>query len=313
MQDDVQFKRLGLIVTDEQHRFGVEQRTSLLNKGNEPHMLVMSATPIPRTMSLIFYGDLDISIIDTLPNGRQPIQTFLIDSDIRKRAYNYIRDHLDQGRQGYIVCPMVEENETVDLASAVKYYEDISENDFKNYKVGLLHGKMKPKEKDAVMKAFSEGEIQLLVSTTVIEVGIDVPNAVIMLIENAERFGLSQLHQLRGRIGRGKHASTCILLSDHKGETNQRLKFMCNTTDGFKVADEDLRLRGPGDFLGKRQHGLPELKIADLSEDMELFRLAGNAAKELHSTDPKLLLSQNAPLKAHISALFKTAKQYGYN
>ncbi len=313
LQEDVQFKNLGLIVTDEQHRFGVEQRTSLLNKGNEPHMLVMSATPIPRTMSLIFYGDLDISIIDSLPKGRQPIQTFLIDSNIRKRAYNYIRDHLGQGRQGYIVCPMVEENETVDLASAVKYYEDISENDFKNYKVGLLHGKMKPKEKDAVMKAFSEGEIQLLVSTTVIEVGIDVPNAVIMLIENAERFGLSQLHQLRGRIGRGNHASTCILLSDHKGETNQRLKFMCSTTDGFKVADEDLRLRGPGDFLGKRQHGLPLLKIADLSEDMELFRLAGNAAKELYSTDPKLLMPENAPLKAEISSLFKTAKQYGYN
>lgn len=313
LQEDVQFKCLGLIVTDEQHRFGVEQRTSLLNKGNEPHMLVMSATPIPRTMSLIFYGDLDISIIDSLPKGRQPIQTFLINSDIRKRAYNYIRDHLDKGHQGYIVCPMVEENETVDLASAVKYYEDISENDFKNYKVGLLHGKMKPKEKDAVMKAFSEGEFQLLVSTTVIEVGIDVPNAVIMLIENAERFGLSQLHQLRGRIGRGNHASTCILLSDHKGEINQRLKFMCSTVDGFKVADEDLRLRGPGDFLGKRQHGLPELKIADLSEDMELFRLAGNAAKELYSTDPKLTLPQNAPLKTHISALFKTAKQYGYN
>lgn len=313
LQEDVQFKNLGLIVTDEQHRFGVEQRTSLLNKGNEPHMLVMSATPIPRTMSLIFYGDLDISIIDSLPKGRQPIQTFLIDSNIRKRAYNYIRDHLDQGRQGYIVCPMVEENETVDLASAVKYYEDISENDFKNYKVGLLHGKMKPKEKDAVMKAFSEGEIQLLVSTTVIEVGIDVPNAVIMLIENAERFGLSQLHQLRGRIGRGNHASTCILLSDHKGETNQRLKFMCSTVDGFKVADEDLRLRGPGDFLGKRQHGLPELKIADLSEDMELFRLAGNAAKELYSTDPKLILPENEPLKQEISTLFKTAKQYGYN
>lgn len=313
LQEDVTFKSLGLIVTDEQHRFGVEQRTSLLNKGNEPHMLVMSATPIPRTMSLIFYGDLDISIIDTLPKGRQPIKTYFIDSEIRPRAYNYIRDHLDSGRQGYIVCPMVEENETVDLASAVKYYEEISTKDFKAYKVGLLHGKMKPKEKDAVMKAFCEGEIQLLVSTTVIEVGIDVPNAVIMLIENAERFGLSQLHQLRGRIGRGQHASTCILLSDRKGDTNQRLKFMCKTVDGFKVADEDLRLRGPGDFLGKRQHGLPELKIADLSEDMELFRLAGNAAKELYATDPKLENPKNAPLKSEIASLFKTARQYGYN
>ncbi len=314
LQEDVHFKKLGLIVTDEQHRFGVEQRTSLTSKGNEPHMLVMSATPIPRTMSLIFYGDLDISIIGTLPRGRQPIKTYLIDSSIRKRSYNYIRDHLDQGRQGYIVCPMVEESETTDLASAVKYYEDIKENDFKDYSVGLLHGKMKPKEKDAVMKAFASGEIQLLVSTTVIEVGIDVPNAVIMLIENAERFGLSQLHQLRGRIGRGQHASTCILLSDRSGnETKQRLKFMCSTNDGFKVADEDLRLRGPGDFLGKRQHGLPELKIADLSEDMELFRAAGNAAKELYNTDPHLRLPENQCLKDEIQALFHTAKTYGYN
>ncbi|MBO5746168.1 MAG: ATP-dependent DNA helicase RecG [Clostridia bacterium] len=314
LQDDVCFKRLGLIVTDEQHRFGVEQRTSLTAKGNEPHMLVMSATPIPRTMSLIFYGDLDISIIDSLPRGRQPIATYLIDSSIRQRSYNYIRNHLDQGRQGYIVCPMVEENETADLASAVKYYEDIKENDFKNYTVGLLHGKMKPKEKDAVMKAFASGEIQLLVSTTVIEVGIDVPNAVIMLIENAERFGLSQLHQLRGRIGRGQYASTCILLSDRGGnDTKQRLKFMCSTTDGFKVADKDLELRGPGDFLGKRQHGLPELKIADLSEDMELFRAAGNAAKELYRTDPTLKSPENQCLRTEISTLFKTAKTYGYN
>ncbi len=313
LQDDVEFKKLGLIVTDEQHRFGVEQRTSLTNKGAEPHMLVMSATPIPRTMSLIFYGDLDISIIDTLPKGRQPIKTFFIDSEIRKRAYGYIRDHLDQGRQGYIICPMVEENEAVDLASAVKYYENISQNDFKNYRVGLLHGKMKPKEKDAVMKAFSSGEIELLVSTTVVEVGVDVPNAVIMLIENAERFGLSQLHQLRGRIGRGKYASTCILLSDRKGDSAARLKFMCKTADGFKIADEDLRLRGPGDFLGKRQHGLPELKIADLSEDMELFRAAGNAAKQLYRTDPKLQNPENECLKAEISELFKTAKTYGYN
>ena len=305
---------MGLIVTDEQHRFGVEQRTSLTAKGDKPHMLVMSATPIPRTMSLIFYGDLDISIIDTLPKGRQPISTFLIDSSIRRRAYGYIRDHLDRGRQGYIVCPAVEENEAFDIASAVKYYDDISNGEFRDYKVGLLHGKMKSKEKDAVMKAFSAGEIQLLVSTTVIEVGIDVPNAVIMLIENAERFGLSQLHQLRGRIGRGQYASTCILLSDRKnGETGKRLKFLCSTNDGFKIADEDLRLRGPGDFLGKRQHGLPELKIADLSEDMELFRAAGNAAKELYQNDPMLLKPENKCLKAEIAKLFKTAQTYGYN
>ena len=314
LQDDVKFKNLGLVITDEQHRFGVEQRTSLSQKGNEPHMLVMSATPIPRTMSLIFYGDLDISIIDSLPKGRQPISTFLIDSKIRQRAFNYIRNHLEQGRQGYIICPMVDESEAVDLASAVKYYENICANEFEGYTVGLLHGKMKAKEKDAIMKSFSEGKIQLLVATTVIEVGIDVPNAVIMLIENAERFGLSQLHQLRGRIGRGQFASTCILLSDHQShDTKQRLKFMCSTSDGFKVADEDLRLRGPGDFLGKRQHGLPELKIADLSEDIELFRAAGNAAKTLYKSDPQLILPKNSCLKQEISELFKTAKTYGYN
>lgn len=314
IEDDVQFKALGLVVTDEQHRFGVEQRTKLSAKGNRPHILVMSATPIPRTMSLIFYGDLDISIIDTLPKGRQPIETYLIDSSKRQRAFNYIKNHLDEGRQGYIICPMVEENETVDLASAVQYYEKLQAEDFKNYTVGLLHGKMKPKEKDAVMKDFADGKIQLLVSTTVVEVGVDVPNSVIMLIENAERFGLSQLHQLRGRIGRGKFKSTCILLSDKiGGETGKRLKFICSTTDGFKIADQDLALRGPGDFLGKRQHGLPDLKIADLTQDMELFRMAGNAAKTLFNTDPYLQNPENACFKSAVNELFKTARQFGYN
>lgn len=314
IEDDVQFKSLGLVVTDEQHRFGVEQRTKLSAKGDHPHILVMSATPIPRTMSLIFYGDLDISIIDSLPKGRQPIETYLIDGAKRQRAFNYIKAHLDEGRQGYIICPMVEENETTDLAAAVQYYEKLQTEDFKNYTVGLLHGKMKPKEKDAVMKDFADGKIQLLVSTTVVEVGVDVPNAVIMLIENAERFGLSQLHQLRGRIGRGQYRSTCILLSDKAGgETGKRLKFICSTQDGFKIADEDLKLRGPGDFLGKRQHGLPELKIADLTEDMELFRAAGSAAKALYSADPMLKSSENACLKEPVSRLFDTAKQFGYN
>ena len=314
IEDDVQFKALGLVVTDEQHRFGVEQRTKLSTKGNRPHILVMSATPIPRTMSLIFYGDLDISIIDTLPKGRQPIETYLIDTSKRQRAFNYIKNHLDEGRQGYIICPMVEENETVDLASAVQYYEKLQAEDLKNYNVGLLHGKMKPKEKDAVMKDFADGKIQLLVSTTVVEVGVDVPNSVIMLIENAERFGLSQLHQLRGRIGRGKFKSTCILLSDKiGGETGKRLKFICSTTDGFKIADQDLALRGPGDFLGKRQHGLPDLKIADLTQDMELFRMAGNAAKTLFNTDPYLQNPENAYFKSAVNELFKTARQFGYN
>ncbi len=314
LQSDVEFYNLGLVVTDEQHRFGVEQRTSLTQKGKEPHMLVMSATPIPRTMSLIFYGDLDISIIDTLPKGRRPIETYLIDSGKRERAYNYIKAHLDEGRQAYIVCPMVEESETVDLASAVSYYENLKDGSFSSYSVGLLHGKMKPKEKDKIMKDFSDGKIQLLVATTVIEVGIDVPNAVIMLIENAERFGLSQLHQLRGRIGRGSFKSTCILLSDKRGEdTKVRLKLMCSTCDGFKIADEDLRLRGPGDFLGKRQHGLPELKIADLSQDMALFRSAGNAAKSIYENDPRLLKYENRSLKQEMEGLFKSVKTYGYN
>ncbi len=314
LEDDVEFNRLGLVVTDEQHRFGVEQRTILSLKGNHPHMLVMSATPIPRTMSLIFYGDLDISIIDTLPSGRRPIETFLIEPKKRNRAYNYIKEHLDRGRQGYIICPMVEENENIDLASAVEYYEKLKHEEFSAYKVGLLHGKMKPKEKNAVMTAFALGEIQLLVATTVVEVGVDVPNAVIMLIENAERFGLSQLHQLRGRIGRGEHKSTCIFISEYiSGETAKRLKFMCNTTDGFKIADEDLRVRGPGDFIGKRQHGLPELKIADLSQDMELFRSAGLAAKELYNSDPDLIREENYCLKAEINKLFKAVKTYGYN
>ncbi len=314
LEDDVEFFNLGLVVTDEQHRFGVEQRTTLSSKGNHPHMLVMSATPIPRTMSLIFYGDLDISIIDTLPSGRKPIETFLVDPGKRNRAYNYIKEHLNRGRQGYIICPMVEENENIDLASAIEYYEKLKTGDFASYKVGLLHGKMKPKEKTAVMTAFALGEIQLLIATTVVEVGVDVPNAVIMLIENAERFGLSQLHQLRGRIGRGKHQSTCIFLSSYTGgETGKRLKFMCSTTDGFKIADEDLKVRGPGDFIGKRQHGLPELKIADLSEDMELFRAAGLAAKQLYNSDPTLSNPQNACLKSEITKLFKQVKTYGYN
>ena len=314
IEDDVRFKSLGLVITDEQHRFGVEQRTKLSAKGNRPHILVMSATPIPRTMSLIFYGDLDISVIDSLPKGRQPIETYLIDSKKRSRAFNYIKKHLDEGRQGYIICPMVEENEAVDLASAVQYYEKLQAEDFKDYSVGLLHGKMKPKEKDSVMMDFADGKIQLLVSTTVVEVGVDVPNSVIMLIENAERFGLSQLHQLRGRIGRGRYKSTCILISDtSSGDTAKRLKFICTTLDGFKIADEDLRLRGPGDFLGKRQHGLPELKIADLTEDMELFRMAGAAAKKLIADDPNLSRPENACLRSIIERLFETVKRFGYN
>lgn len=314
LEDDVKFNSLGLVVTDEQHRFGVEQRTVLSTKGDNPHMLVMSATPIPRTMSLIFYGDLDISVIDSLPSGRQPIETFFIDGRKRDRAYSFIKNQLNSGRQAYIVCPAVEENETINIKAATEYYETLKDGEFLEYSIGLLHGKMRPKEKDRVMTEFKNGNTQLLISTTVIEVGVDVPNAVIMMIENAERFGLSQLHQLRGRIGRGKYKSACILVSDMKsGDTAERLKFLTKTIDGFKVADEDLRLRGPGDFLGKRQHGLPELKIADLSYDMGLFREAGAAAKELYNSDPFLKAQENHAILKEMQKLFKTAKNYGYN
>ncbi len=282
IQSDVEFQKIGLVITDEQHRFGVKQRNKLTEKGSNPHTLVMSATPIPRTLALMIFGDLDISVLDELPPGRQPVETYYIDSSKRQRAYNYVKKHLDDGLQAYIVCPLVEEG-SEDLASAVNYAQELTDDQFKDYKVGLLHGKMKPKEKDLVMSAFVTGEIQLLVSTTVIEVGVDVPNSVIMLIENAERFGLSQLHQLRGRVGRGKTKSTCILISDAKNENAlKRLKIMKNTSDGFKIADEDLKLRGPGDFFGDKQHGLPELKIAMLTDSFTLKEANSYAVKLLN-------------------------------
>ena len=303
---DVEFKNLALVITDEQHRFGVAQRANFSAKGIHPHTLVMSATPIPRTLGLIIYGDLDISIIDEYPRGRQKIENYCVESALRPRVFGYIKKHLDEGRQGYIVCPMVEENEEIDIKSAEQYFAQIKNGEFKDYKVGLLHGKMKPKEKETVMRAFKDGEIQLLVSTTVIEVGIDVPNAAIMVIENAERFGLSQLHQLRGRIGRGQYKSTCIFISDYKsGVTADRLKVISSSTDGFKIADEDLRLRGPGDFLGSRQHGLPSLKIADIYADNDMLRLAGMAAASLLENDPKLTLAENAALRKEIILMYK--------
>ncbi len=270
--DKTLFKNLALVVTDEQHRFGVSQRAKLLSKGNNPHLLVMSATPIPRTLGLIIFGDLDISIIDELPPGRQEIETLLIDGSKRQRALGFIRKEVLRGRQAYIVCPLVEEGDSdIELASAEEYAAELMLNYFTDIEVGVLHGKMKPADKEAVMAKFSSGEIKILVATTVIEVGIDVPNATIMMIENAERFGLSQLHQLRGRVGRGSEKSWCILVSDSTTEnSSERLKTMCTTRDGFKIADADLKLRGPGDFFGSRQHGLPQLNISSLADTRNL-------------------------------------------
>ena len=315
IQSDVEFKSLALVITDEQHRFGVEQRNALGEKGENPHLYVMSATPIPRTLALIIYGELDISILDELPPGRQKIETYAVTSELRQRAYNYVKKHLDAGRQGYIICPLVDEGESdTELASAVKYADELQRGDFRGYTVGLMHGKMKSADKKKVMESFSNGETQLLVSTTVIEVGVDVPNAVIMVIENAERFGLSQLHQLRGRIGRGQYKSTCILITDAQNDTAQRrMKVMETTTDGFKIADEDLKLRGPGEFFGSRQHGLPEMKIADMLEDRSTLEETQRAAKEIMARDPELSSPESTALKNEIQRLFDAVGSAGMN
>ncbi len=304
LQSDVEFKNLGLVVTDEQHRFGVEQRAALRAKGVAPHTLVMSATPIPRTVALVIYGDLDISILDELPKGRKPILTYAVDTSYRKRLYTFIKKHIADGGQGYIVCPLVEEGET-DRVSAQALYEKLAADEFKDYRTGLLHGKIKPKEKEDIMRRFAGGEIQLLICTVVVEVGIDVPNASVMLIENAECFGLSQLHQLRGRIGRGQRQSHCVLVSDAKNEVSQRrFQILCDTNDGFRIADEDLQLRGPGDFFGARQHGLPSLKIADLATDSRILHTAQSDAKRILQQDPTLAKEENQGLQNAVGALF---------
>ncbi len=306
IQNDVEFKSIGLVITDEQHRFGVKQRAVLAEKGDGIHTLVMSATPIPRTLGLILYGDLDISILDELPPGRQEIRTDVVDSRYHQRLYKFIKDAVDRGEQAYIICPAIEESEdSIALKSAEQYAQELSESAFRGYNLGLLHGKMKPKEKDNVMKAFSSGDVQILVATTVVEVGVDVPNATIMVIENAERFGLSQLHQLRGRIGRGSKKSFCVLVSDSKSESSRnRLEVMKNNSNGFKIADEDLKARGPGDFFGERQHGLPALKIADMLQDMETLHLAQKCAGEILAEDSNLDLQKNKPLCDNINKMF---------
>lgn len=304
VQKDTIFHKLGFIVTDEQHRFGVRQRGELIKKGERPHHLVMSATPIPRTLALIVYGDLDISVLDELPKGRQRVETFAVHSDKRKRALGFIKKELEAGHQGYIVCPLIEDSES-ELMAAVRYEKIIETNYFPEYKVALLHGRLKSDEKDRIMNDFKAGEIHLLVSTTVIEVGVDVPNATIMMIENAERFGLSQLHQLRGRVGRGSAQSYCILVSDNEGEDNRRrLQVMKETSDGFVIAREDLKLRGAGDFFGDRQHGLSQLGIADLLEDSVLFKTAQREAKALLQRDPELREPEQMHLRLYMDEIF---------
>ena len=270
----------------------------------------MSATPIPRTLSLILYGDLDVSLLDELPPGRSPVETFLVGGDKRERMLGFVRKQVAEGRQVYVVCPMVEEGEeetTADLKSAQAYCKTLSEEVFPDLRVGLVHGKLKPKEKEAAMRAFAQGETDILVATTVIEVGVDVPNASLMVIENAERFGLSQLHQLRGRVGRGQHQSYCVLVSDHRDpDTRARLKALCATTDGFQIAEEDLKLRGPGDFFGSRQHGLPQMQGGGLLQDLVLLRQTQEAARAILERDPDLSLPEHRGLLGRVRSLFET-------
>ena len=286
---DVTYRDLGLVVTDEQHRFGVGQRSALSAKGERPHLLVMSATPIPRTLALMIYGDLDVSVIDELPPGRQRIDTFAVTGAYRPRIYKFLAREIAAGRQAYMICSMVEENGADDRKAVTEYARVLQEQVFPQLRVACVHGRMKGREKEAVMTAFAGGEADILVSTTVVEVGVDVPNATVMVIEDADRFGLSQLHQLRGRVGRGKHKSYCVLITDNRSEeTLARMRVMAQTGDGFRIAEEDLRLRGPGDFFGRRQHGLPALKVADLSWDMALLKEAQQAARALLDRDPGL-------------------------
>ena len=360
----VAFRRLGLVVADEQHRFGVEQRAALAAKANtpdcppeagrrlcgegrgnsvspaangmdgvptaacrcgeveqraalaakgekkiRPHVLVMSATPIPRTLALIIYGDLDVSVIDQLPPGRLPVKTVLVGESKRQRMYGFVREQIRQGRQAYIVCPAIEtdpESAAADLKRVVEYAEGLQKQVFPDLRVGLVHGRMKAKDKDAAMAAFARGETHILVSTTVVEVGVDVANATLMIVENADRYGLSQLHQLRGRVGRGEHQSWCVLVSDNRSpETRARLKVLVDTADGFRIAEEDLKLRGPGDFFGRRQHGLPALRMADLNTDTRVLKEARDAAAALLSADPDLSRPEHRPLLEKVRRLFE--------
>lgn len=305
LEENVIFKNLGLVVTDEQHRFGVKQRATLNSKGKKPDIIVMSATPIPRTLALILYGDLDISIIDELPPNRKKIDTFAVTKELEDRLNGFVKKQINEGRQAYIVCPLVEENEDMDLKSVEELYEKYKLETFSEYNVEYLHGKMKPKEKDEIMTKFKDGKIDILISTTVIEVGVDVPNANIMVIENAERFGLAQLHQLRGRVGRGEFKSYCVLKYEGKGKTvRERMKVMCDTNDGFIISEKDLELRGSGDFFGTAQHGIPEMKIANLFEDISELKEVQKLANEIMKEDYALTSEKNIKLKNLIKDKF---------
>lgn len=289
LEDNVIFKNLGLVVTDEQHRFGVRQRSKIASKGKNPDVLVMTATPIPRTLALILYGDLDISIIDELPPNRKKIDTFAVTKQMEERANNFIKKQIEEGRQCYIVCPLVEENEEIDAKSVLELAEKYKNETFKEYKVEYIHGKMRPKEKDEIMLEFKEGKIDILISTTVIEVGVNVPNSSIMVIENAERFGLAALHQLRGRVGRGEYKSYCILKYNSKSDVvRQRMKIMQDTNDGFVIAEKDLELRGTGEFFGTKQHGIPDFKIANLFEDIPILKMVQDLSKKIEEEDPRI-------------------------
>ena len=309
LSDDTAFQDLGLVIADEQHRFGVGQRSRLSGKGEDPHLLVMSATPIPRTLALLMYGDLDVSILDELPPGREPVDTFLVGESYRARLNAFIRKQVQQGHQCFIVCPAVEENEELGLKAASAWAETLQKTVFPDLRVALLHGQMKSAEKEAAMAAFSRGEADVMVATTVVEVGVDVPNATLMVVEDADRFGLSQLHQLRGRVGRGRAKSYCVLVSHNQNpETRQRLKALCGTNDGFKIAEEDLRLRGPGDFFGSRQSGLPAFRVADLSCDMTTLKEAQSASAawiDAHGTEDS---PEAEALRSRIGELFRRSE-----